>query len=810
MAYNAFQSTGLSDDDEDDSTFVNETYRPCKILYVMTSTGVHSLRNIGPNYRILLVKSRFIASLLKRGVIPHYGHDCALSYGGRELADNETLESCRIGDEATVNAVVWEQNPNSPGFSGHAINSSLRIRHEDEQNTKQPKCGRSSLYLAEEDGFEDQVLWRAPASKKQKSVRFVHQDDVIPHPTTFSRSLLPSQDPSPEHYIMSGVLEPTDRPLEFHDSLVRDCPPRGLQRRQPLGELSGPIMPQMPLRSPTFYSNSARGPEIPIRASYDAFGYPITPRDASRRDLHRNYNLLRHPDRTPHSRMEYGSSSTVVRFNPKIQNEQSLTSHSFPTVRNTVYVRPPGTGPTSGFLPPSSFLGSLNPVHVTTTLPSNPYQPLFPPTSQETPSFKPKSPTRQTPSFKEPLASYAPLPSDSPSISKLFIHRYLLSQPSDSSSRPILESSPTSTSPHQPSKPYFLRSTPSSTLQSLNSYFSTPSPSPQPFQSPSALQTLNSYFSNTSPPPPKYPPSPTPSHNPSNFPQPVKQNSMGFDYFKAARSKGSSSLPKLHPLNSPLPLPPPPPPPHITVESSSATFFPYGGQPSSYIQWDELTSLSPSPKADYLQFDRFSKPALKSKPQPKAPGRYPPPPPLSRPTRSPYFHIPSPSRPPSLNREEKQKQSQLPRIPSFYDYHPLPSKSFSDPLAASSLPTPEPTPPLTSTKPPKKTSPNHPATNSTTSKQSYYSSHSPLPTRSSLKGAIAVPSLAHEMLPEDFLAYRTVRQLIELQGWEMSQGEWRSVREVLKRCKNGENGARGNIEVLAKGVVELENGVETS
>ncbi|CCD45068.1 hypothetical protein BofuT4_uP007850.1 [Botrytis cinerea T4] len=67
------------------------------------------------------------------------------------------------------------------------------------------------------------------------------------------------------------------------------------------------------------------------------------------------------------------------------------------------------------------------------------------------------------------------------------------------------------------------------------------------------------------------------------------------------------------------------------------------------------------------------------------------------------------------------------------------------------------------------------------------------------------------MLPKDFLAYRTVRQLIELQGWEMSEGEWRSVREVLKRCKRGENGARGNMEVLAKGVVELEeNGIEMS
>ncbi|KAF5869842.1 uncharacterized protein Bfra_011042 [Botrytis fragariae] len=818
MAYNAFQSTGLSDDDEDDSTFVNETYRPCKILYVMTSTGVHSLRNIGPNYRVLLVKSRFIASLLKRGIVPHSGHDCALSYGGRELADHETLESCRIGDEATVNAVVWEQNPNSPGFSGHAVNSSSRISHEDEQKTNQSKRGRSPLNSAEENGLEDRVLWRAPASKKQKSVRFTEQDDTIPHPPTSSRSSLPSQNPSPEHYIMSGVLEPTDRPLEFHDSLVRDSPPIGLQRRQSLGELSGPIMPKTSLRSPTFYGSSTREPEMPICASYDAFGYSITPRDASKRDFQRSYNILRHSDRTSHRRMEYDSSSTAVRFTPKLQNGHSLTSHSFPAVRNTAYVRPPGIGPTSGPLPSSSFIGSLNPAHVTTTLSPDPYQPLFPPNSQEILSFKPKSPIRQNPPSTDPpftdlLASYVPLPSGSPSISSLFIHRYLLSQRSDSSSRPILESTPTSTSSHQPSNLYFLRSTPSSILQSLNSYFSTPSPSSQSSQSPSVLQTLNSYFSNTSPPLPKYLPSQTSSHSPSYSPQPTNQNSMDFDYFQAARSKGSSSPPKLHPLNSPLP-PPPPPPPQIRVEPPSTTFFPYAGQPSSDIQWDKPTLPPPSPKANYLQADPFSKSALKSQPQPKAPGRYPPTPsPPSPPTRhirSPYFHNPSPSRSPSPNRAEKQEQSQLPHSPSFCGYYPLPSKSISDPLAASSLPTPEPTP-LTFTERPKITSPNPPATKSNISKQLYYSSHSPLPTGESPKGSIAIPSLAHEILPEDFLAYQTVRQLIELQGWEMNQGEWRSIREVLKKCQKGENGARDNIQVLAKGVVELEeNGVEMS
>ncbi|KAF7905440.1 uncharacterized protein EAF01_005961 [Botrytis porri] len=807
MAYNAFQSTVLLDGDEDDSNFVNQAYRPCKILYLMTSTGVHSLRNVGPNYRILLVKSRFVASLLKRGVIPHDGHDCALSYGGRELADDETLESCRVGDEATVNAVVWEQNPNLPGFSGHAIHSSLKIRHEYEQKTKQSKHSRVSLDLAEEGEYEDRVLWRAPASKKQKSLRFSDQDDAISHPPTSSRSSSPSQNPSPEHHIMSGALGPTDSPLEFHDSLVRDISPRGLQRRQPLGELSGSIMPQTPLRSPTFYSNSAREPETPIRASYDAFRNPITPRDASRRDLHRNYNLLRHSDRIPHRRMEYGSSSTVVRFYPKLQNGQSLTSHSFPAVRNNVYVRPPGSGPTSGSLPPSSLHGAVNPVHVITTLTPDPYQPLFPPTSPEIPSFKPKSPTRQNPSFKDRLASYVPLPSGSPSISNTFIHRYLLSQPSDSSSRSIPKSSPTSTSPHQSSNPYFLRSTPLSILQSLNSYFSTPSSSLQPFQSPSVLQALNPYFSNTSPPPPKYSLSQTLFHSPSVSPQPTNQDSMDYDYFQAARSKRSSSPPRLHPLKSPLP-PPPPPPPQNNIESPSATIFPYGGQPSSNIPWDKPKFTSPSPKADYLQFIPSPKSALKSKLQPKAPEREPPPTPPTHPAPSPHYHIPLPSRPPSPNREEKQKQPQPSRIPSSYVYYPQPSKSFSDPLAASSLPTPDPTPPLPFTGPSKRTSSNHHAT--TTSKQSYYSSHSPPPTGSSLQGTIAVPSVAHEMLPKDFLAYRTVRQLIELQGWEMNQGEWRSIREVLKRCKRGENGARGNIEVLAKGVVELENSVEMS
>ncbi|TEY55731.1 hypothetical protein BOTCAL_0230g00240 [Botryotinia calthae] len=739
MAYNAFQSTVVSDDDEDDSNLVNETYRPCKLLYVTTSTGVHSLRTVGPNYRIQLVKSRFIASLMKRGVIPHYGYDCALSYGGRELADSETLESCRIGDEATVNAVVWEENLNSPGFSGHTINSSLRIRHENEQETKQSKRGRSSLdLLVEEDEYEDRVLWRAPASKKQKSVRFADREDPIPHPPTSSRSSSPSQDSSLENYTMSGALELTDRPLEFYDSLVRDSPPRDIPQRRPIVELPRAIIPKTPLRSPTIYRNSVREPET-ICASYDAFEYPTRPRDAPRRDFHRNCEILRHSDRTSHSRMEYGSSSTA-----------------------------------------------------------------------EISSFKPKSLPRQNPSFKDSLASYAPLPSGSPSISNLFIHRYLLSEPSYSSSRPIFKTFPTSTSQHQPSNPYFLRSIPSSDLQSLNSYFSTPSPSPQPFQLPSVLQTLNPYFSNTTPPPPRYPPTPTPSHSPLGSPQSTKKRAMEFDYFQAARYKRSSSPPKLHPLNSPLPSPPPPAPPpplpQIRNKLPPATFFPCGGpcggRDLTDIQWDELTPPSPSPRADYLQVDPFFKSALKSKSQSSVPRRYPPPPPPTRPSRLPHFHTPSPYRPPSPNREKKQKQYQPPRISPFYDCYPL---------NAFSLPKPDSTHPLAFTESPRRTSTNHPATRLTTSKQSYYSSHFPLPTGSSLKGAIVVPLLAHKMLPKDFLAYRTVRQLIKLQGWEMSEGEWRSVREVLKRCKRGENGARGNMEVLAKGVIELEgNDIEMS
>ncbi|ATZ49424.1 hypothetical protein BCIN_04g05760 [Botrytis cinerea B05.10] len=310
MAYNPYQSTVVSDDDEDDSTFVNEAYRPCKLLYVTTSNGVHSLRTVGPNYRIQLVKSRFIALLMKRGVISHYGYDCALSYGGRELADSETLESCRIGDEATVNAVVWEQNLNSPGFSNHTINSSLRIRHENEHDTKQSKRVRGSLDLVEEDEYEDRVLWRAPASKKQKSVRFADQDDPIPHPPISSRSSSPSQNPSSKNYAMSGILEPTDKALEFHDNLIRDIPPRDLPRRRPLVELLRAIIPKTPLRSPNVHRNSVREPET-IRASYDAFEYPIRLPDSPRSNFHRNYDMLRYSDRTSHNRMEYGSSSAA-------------------------------------------------------------------------------------------------------------------------------------------------------------------------------------------------------------------------------------------------------------------------------------------------------------------------------------------------------------------------------------------------------------------------------------------------------------------------------------------------------------------
>jgi hypothetical protein len=65
---------------------------------------------------------------------------------------------------------------------------------------------------------------------------------------------------------------------------------------------------------------------------------------------------------------------------------------------------------------------------------------------------------------------------------------------------------------------------------------------------------------------------------------------------------------------------------------------------------------------------------------------------------------------------------------------------------------------------------------------------------SSATSTSTLPPLAQEILPADLLRARTVQQLIELQGWEMSAQEWRQVRNALE----GDGEAQSNIQVLGE------------
>ncbi|KAJ8059663.1 hypothetical protein OCU04_011312 [Sclerotinia nivalis] len=787
MAYNTFQSNDFHGARDDDSIFLAETYRPCKTLYISIITGTHTLLNLSPSSRISFVKATFISSLFNRRIIPHHVYECAFSYAGRELADDETLESCQIGDEATVNAVVWTVDSTlHKGIHQANEDASSKIGRDDEQKTRRSKRVRSALDLSDSDEDMEQsnsVLWRAPVSKKQKSVRFADEMDFVSYPPTPSHNPLTSKTSGPQEYVMSGGLGQGDTAIHFHDTLVRDSPRDDFPQRSSLEELPRPKSLKSALKSPPPF-DIYTGLERFIGPEYDPLGNVIAQREISRRELHRNNDLWSNSNNIFPRKMEYGSSPTAVRFTPQNSNLQPLTSDPLPAVRNTVYIRPPGTRPISRTLSSTSFLGSLNAFCATTTPTPDPYQPLFCPPVEQTPSISSTSPhtsqtlfpstqktpslslaSRSTPQTSFPLTQQTPLFKDPP-----------LSHASSQPSR-----QPSSTLP--PSDLYFSRQAPQSSLQSLNPYFSAPSLSSPSSRSPSTLQSLNPYFANTSPPAPKYPPSqPIHPHN-SNSPQPTKQSPMTSDYFQAARRKATPSESKHHPLHSPLP--PPPPPPHVRIEPPSPTHSPYAHRPP------------PADISDHLQAEPPSNTNSNDKPQSGAPTRQPPPPPLRR---SPRLHTPSPSPPPS-----PQKLYNLPHLPLFYKYDTLPPSQPPPPPPQSSPPTPEPTPPLPSSEP-TDPPPINPSKSSIkpNSNPTYYSPLHPLPKDFSLKGAIFIPSLAHEILPEDFLACRTVRQLIKLQGWEMSEREWWAVRKVLENCKKGEKGARGNMEVLVKGVVEIE------
>ncbi|CAD6445284.1 e6e49165-40c0-4abb-8b6a-245dd0813068 [Sclerotinia trifoliorum] len=765
MAYNTFQTNDFQGDHDDDSVLLAETYRPCKTLYISTTTDTHTLLNLSPSSRISFVKATFISSLFNRKIIPRRDYECAFSYADRELEGDETLEDCQIGDEATVNAVVW-------------------TGRDDEQKTEKSKRVRSALDLSDPDEDMEQsnlLPQLAPVAKKRK-VRFADEMDIVSPPPTPSHSPSTSKVPGPQEYSMSGALGQGSRTIHFDDTLVRNATKDAFPQTGSLKELPPPKSLKSALKSPPPF-DIYTGQESFIVPGYDSLGDLIAQRESSRRELRRNNDLSSDSSQVIPRKMEYGLSPTVY-GTPCIFDLRALNQYLDPHPQRRFL-----DSHQSLFSPPAEQTPSIrsNSPHTSQT--------LFPST-QRTPSLSPASSftpqtsfplTQQKPLFKDTALSHAPSTSGVFSLSDLLIKKYFPSTPPIAASESILR--PSSTLPPPPPSSHFSTQTiPSSLLQSLNPYFSAPSP-PSPFlpssRSPSTLQSLNPYFTNTSPPPPKYPPSqPIHPHN-YNSPQLTKQSPMTSDYFQTARRKATPSESKCHPLPSPLP---PLPPPHVRIEPPSPTHSPYAHRPP------------PPDFSDRLQAESPSNISLDDNPQSVAPTRQPPPPPPPL-RRSPRLHTPSPSPPSS----PAHKPYKLSYIPPFYKYNTLPPSQPPSTPPQSSLPTPEPTPPIPSSGP-KIPPPIKPAkvSSNSSSKPIYYSPLHPLPKDFALKGAVFIPSLAHEILPEDFLACTTVKQLIKLQGWEMSEREWLAVREVLESCKKGEEGARGNLEVLVKGMVETE------
>ncbi|QSZ31831.1 hypothetical protein DSL72_001400 [Monilinia vaccinii-corymbosi] len=194
----------------------------------------------------------------------------------------------------------------------------------------------------------------------------------------------------------------------------------------------------------------------------------------------------------------------------------------------------------------------------------------------------------------------------------------------------------------------------------------------------------------------------------------------------------------------------------------------------------------------------------------------------------PRLHSPSPLlSPPSTytstsTSPQEQKPYQLSHIPLFYVYYDLSPPKSSLP-ASEPTPTPTPTPPkspvppLPSSRLTARTPPRTPTKRTKLKSPTYYSSHKPLPKGKTLTGAIFIPSFAHKNLPKALRGCRTVTQLIQVQGWKMTDEEWRTVRRVLEREVDEERrgggkvdevrGARGNLEVLVRRMmVEWEEG----
>ncbi|KAI9643229.1 hypothetical protein NHQ30_007845 [Ciborinia camelliae] len=509
--------------------------------------------------------------------------------------------------------------------------------------------------------------------------------------------------------------------------------------------------PQRRLRSPPPF-HPVPTPVIEDRYNSDFINYPLRPQDNIRKDGHKDDFLSRYSGHISSSKGEQDFSLHLQPPGPRSPSGSA-------GVEKELFFRRPDPRPAPKSLPTTteSFLGPLN-YFLHSKVFTTPTHTL-PPRTQHTSSSRL---SKDRPVNFSPSSSSSPSPTITP--------------------KSILKPSPTPSPSPPPRHPL-------STLQSLNPYFSppsqspSPSSSPQPSGSPSTLQSLNPYFSNKSAPPPKFTPlQQTPPSKSSSSPQSTKQDRPAFDYFQAARLKATPSSPRSHPLYSPLLPPPsspdlsvePPSPPDLSVEPPSQTYRPYSHRPPPVDRSDRSPSSSASPddrKSEPLSDSNSnsnSKINLKSK-SPSTQPQPPPSPPYFFPSH-PYFF---PSPPPS---------SPSPSPPP----HPLHFPSSPPP----SLPTPTPTPPL------------------------YYSTLHPLPAGHTLQGALFIPPLAHAILPPAFLACRTVRQLIVLQGWLMSAGEWEAVRRVLERegvgdgvvgdgDGDGDRGARGNLEVLVRGIREL-------
>lgn len=758
MAYSKVPKSAFSngdDDDEDTSLLLAEAYRPCYTLFLTMSTGTHTL-SVTPIHRIRTIKATLMTDLERSRNIPHHRYDCAISYGDRELEESKTLEQCCIGHEATVNVILWEESPRDAETFEDRLRKSVAATSKyggsHGQKTNPTKRDRSGLDYEGGETESHVAFQHVPISKKQKSVRFADEVDEWllcspPHPqkTTHHTTLQP--------YEMSGGLSEGYEPPDFHENLVlearmRSCEELPNQDGPPARNRFGELKPWT------------------VGPRNDSLAYPIFPRKGTTMISYTNDYISKYPD-TVSSSKDHGSSSTAVRLTPQDSNAQPLIFNPLPAVSNTSYVRSPDArlSPGTSILPPSSIPGSLSPLlSRTATAPAHSY---FPGTQQ----------TSSRSSFDGPPISYLKTPSRSPATSDLNIQKFqnFCSKPIETP-RPRSRTVPTpSPSPHQPS----------STLEILNPYFCQASPPPPGFSS--TLQSLNPYFTNRSSPPPKHTRTQhTPSRSPSNSPQPTTATRFQttFDYFQAARSKVTPSESKdhlLHASSSFSHCPPPYllPPPQTSIEAASPTLSPYSHRPPPFDRSGRSPSPLPSLGIDSQYPDEYissPKPKPKSRPKREIDPKKTLSAPYLPPRRSPQLKPPSVSPPTS---SPPHKPYTLPHTPLFYNYFPS-STSNSSPASLSTL--------SSSPSPPEKT---------------YYTPLHPLPPSSRFRNAIIVPPLAYEILPKEYLDYRTVKQLLILQGWEMSREEWWGVVRILKADICGVGGTRDNLEVMARMLEEV-------